>query len=47
MTLHLVHADSEGKLAVVAILLQEGAENSLLRELWKDMPKEKKGRTPR
>jgi carbonic anhydrase len=41
MTLHLVHADREGKLAVVAVLLQEGEDNSLVRELWKDLPKEK------
>jgi carbonic anhydrase len=41
MTLHLVHADSEGKLAVVAVLLQEGKDNPLVRELWKDVPKEK------
>jgi carbonic anhydrase len=41
MTLHLVHADSEGKLAVVAVLLQEGEDNSLVRELWEAVPKEK------
>jgi carbonic anhydrase len=41
MTLHLVHADREGKLAVVAVLLQAGEDNSLVRELWKDLPKEK------
>jgi len=40
-TVHLVHADAEGKLAVVAILLQQGEENPLVRELWKDLPKEK------
>lgn len=41
MTLHLVHADSEGKLAVVAVLLQEGEDSSLVRELWKNLPKQK------
>ena len=41
MTIHLVHADENGKLAVVAILLQEGKENTLVRELWKDLPREK------
>ena len=41
MTVHLVHADREGKLAVVAILLQQGDDNPLVRELWKDLPKEK------
>ena len=41
MTVHLVHADEEGKLAVVAVLLQEGEDNPLVRELWSDLPKEK------
>ncbi len=40
MAVHLVHADETGKLAVVAVLLQEGEDNSLVRELWKDLPKE-------
>jgi len=41
MTVHLVHADENGKVAVVAVLLQQGEENTLVRELWKDLPKEK------
>jgi carbonic anhydrase len=41
MTMHLVHADDDGKLAVVAVLLQEGEDSPLVRELWKDLPKEK------
>jgi len=41
MSLHLVHADEQGNLAVVAVLLQSGAENSLVQELWSDLPKEK------
>jgi carbonic anhydrase len=41
MTVHLVHEDSEGKLAVVAVLLQKGDDSPLVRELWKDLPKEK------
>ncbi len=41
MELHLVHADQEGHLAVVAVLLEHGKENPLVRELWKDIPKEK------
>ena len=41
MTVHLVHADRAGKLAVVAILLQQGEDNPLLRELWRDLPQEK------
>ena len=41
MSLHLVHADEQGNLAVVAVLLQRGAENSLIEELWSDLPQEK------
>ena len=41
MTIHLVHADREGKLAVVAVLLQQGDDNPLVRELWSDFPTEK------
>ncbi|HKW61913.1 MAG TPA: carbonic anhydrase family protein [Candidatus Acidoferrum sp.] len=40
MTVHLVHADEKGKLAVVAVLLQQGEDNPLMRELWKDLPRE-------
>ena len=41
MTVHLVHADKDGKLAVVAVLLQKGEDSPLVRELWTDLPKEK------
>lgn len=41
MGVHLVHADEEGNLAVVAVLLQKGKDNPLVHELWKDLPKEK------
>ena len=41
MVVHLVHADQDGKLAVVAVLLEEGKDNPLIRELWSDLPKEK------
>ena len=40
MSVHLVHEDAHGQLAVAAILLQEGADNALIQELWKDLPKE-------
>jgi carbonic anhydrase len=36
---HLVHADKNGNLAVVAVMLEEGAANPLLTDLWKKMPK--------
>jgi carbonic anhydrase len=41
MVAHLVHADHEGNVAVVAVLLQKGEDNPLVHELWKDLPKEK------
>jgi len=40
MVVHLVHANLEDKLAVVAVLLQKGEDNPLVRELWNDLPKE-------
>jgi carbonic anhydrase len=41
MVVHLVHANLEGKLALVAVLVQKGGDNPLVRELWNDLPKEK------
>lgn len=41
MVAHLVHADQAGHLAVVAILLEQGTESALVRELWRDIPKQK------
>jgi carbonic anhydrase len=41
MVVHLVHRDADGKLAVVATLLQAGAANPLIETLWKNVPKEK------
>jgi carbonic anhydrase len=41
MTVHLVHADQAGQLAVVAVLLEKGEDNALIHELWNDLPKEK------
>ncbi len=35
---HLVHADEQGNLAVVAVMFQEGAANPLLAKLWQGMP---------
>jgi carbonic anhydrase len=34
---HLVHADKDGNLAVVAVVFQEGAPNALLTKLWEKM----------
>ena len=35
---HLVHADKDGNLAVVAVMFQEGAANPLLAKVWPTMP---------
>ncbi len=39
MSLHLVHKNAEGKLAVVAIRLNEGNANAVLSALWEHLPK--------
>jgi carbonic anhydrase len=41
MVAHLVHADDEGHLAVVAVLLKRGASNAFLASIWKNFPAEK------
>ena len=41
MVVHLVHRDRDGKLAVVAVLLDAGGPNPLIDTLWKNVPKEK------
>jgi carbonic anhydrase len=41
MDVHLVHQDAEGRLAVVAVLLERGAAQPLLQTLWKHLPLEK------
>jgi carbonic anhydrase len=38
MVTHIVHKDSEGHLAVVAVLMQSGKENPFLRSLWTHLP---------
>jgi carbonic anhydrase len=38
---HLVHADSEGRLAVIAVLFETGPANALIDTLWKNIPAEK------
>jgi carbonic anhydrase len=39
MVVHLVHADSDGKLAVVGVLLEKGKANETVNEIWARMPK--------
>ena len=38
MEMHLVHADSSGKLAVVGVFIQEGFPNAALDEIWQRLP---------
>jgi carbonic anhydrase len=39
MEVHLVHRDTEGKLAVVGVLLNKGQEFAALQGVWKNAPK--------
>jgi carbonic anhydrase len=42
MVVQLVHADEDGKLAVVAVLLKKGTANSALQTVWSNLSPEKK-----
>jgi carbonic anhydrase len=37
---HLVHKAADGRLAVVAVMFEEGATNAVLEKVWKVMPAE-------
>jgi carbonic anhydrase len=41
MVAHLVHKDSDGKLAVVAVLLDRGSIQPLVQTIWNNLPLEK------
>jgi carbonic anhydrase len=41
MVAHLVHRNSAGKLAVVAVLLNTGKANATVQSLWSHLPKQK------
>ena len=41
MDAHLVHRNSAGELAVVAVLLDKGQDNPTLRAVWSNLPKQK------
>jgi carbonic anhydrase len=41
MVAHLVHKSPEGRLAVVAVLLERGAAQPLLERVWANLPLEK------
>jgi carbonic anhydrase len=41
MELHLVHRDAEGRLAVVGVVLERGAAQPVLQQVWANLPLEK------
>ena len=41
MVAHLVHKGGDGKLAVVAVLLDKGGASPTIETIWKNIPKEK------
>ena len=41
MVAHLVHKSYDGQLAVVAVLMERGAENAFIQTLWNNLPLEK------
>jgi carbonic anhydrase len=41
MVAHLVHKGADGKLAVVAVLLDTGGASAVIDSIWKNLPKEK------
>lgn len=41
---HLVHADKDGRLAVVAVLFDEGEANPIVATAWSQMPKAEGGK---
>ena len=43
---HLVHADEQGRLAVVAVMYEEGPEHAALTRAWQQIPTEADGRQP-
>ena len=41
MSLHLVHRDAQGRLAVVALVAEEGPENPAVQTVWNHLPLER------
>jgi len=41
MAAHLVHKDPDGRLAVVAVLLERGRDQALIQTVWNNLPLEK------
>jgi len=40
MEMHLVHRNAEGKLGVIGVFLEEGAQNAALATVWAHLPKQ-------
>lgn len=38
MEVHLVHSTAEGELAVIGVMVEEGAENEFFKKLWEHIP---------
>jgi len=38
MEVHLVHADADGNLAVIGVMVKEGAENQFFKKFWDKLP---------
>jgi carbonic anhydrase len=41
MVMHLVHKSVEGKLAIIAVLIERGTQHSLIQTVWNNLPLEK------
>jgi carbonic anhydrase len=41
MVVHMVHKDADGKLAVVAVLLERGKAQNMIQTVWNNLPLEK------
>ncbi|MDY7539907.1 carbonic anhydrase family protein [Undibacterium sp. RTI2.1] len=41
MVVHLVHKDADGKLAILAVLIERGKPHSLVQSVWNNLPLEK------
>ena len=41
MVMHLVHKSAEGKIAIVAVLLERGQPHNLMQTIWDNLPLEK------
>ena len=46
MVAHLVHKDAEGRLAVVAVLLDRGSAHAIVQTVWNNLPLEKGEEVP-